>query len=81
MKEIETLPKLAKDDYLKQDYDFWKNYRLLLFKIIKEQESAEQVPKTPENVTKMAEEIGVKATARYFNITPSSVRYYRSKLK
>jgi len=29
----------------------------------------------------MAEEIEVKATVRYFNITPSSVRYYKNKIK
>ena len=81
MCRISSLPKLEKEDYLNKDYNFWKNYRLALYKVIKEQEKEEQVPKTPENVIKMSETIGVKAAARYFNISPSSVRYYRNKLK
>ena len=66
---------------LSKDYDFWKNYRQSLYKIIKEQESEERLPKTPKNIIEMAEKNGIKATARYFNIDPSSVRYYIKKFK
>jgi len=79
MCEFESLPQLEKDDYLIKDYKFWKNYRETLYKSIQFQEKEDNIPKTPENIIKMAESIGVKATARYFNISPSSVRYYRDK--
>ena len=75
------LPELKKDDYLKKDDNFWKNYRESLYKVMKKQEKEEQLPKTPENVVKLAERIGVKAAARYYNIQPISVRYYRNKIK
>ena len=81
MDEFETLPKLEHDDYLTKDYEFWKKYRQLLYRKIKEQEKEEQIPKTAENIIKLAEQIGVKAAARYFNIEPSTVRYYRNKIK
>ena len=67
------IQKLASDDYLNQNYDFWKNYRLDLIKEveseIKEKEE-EPLEKTPENIVYLSNKIGVKPTARYFNIFP-----------
>ena len=73
--------KMIKHNTLSKDYEFWKNYRRSLYKIIKEQENAERIPKTSKNIIEMAEKNGIKATARYFNIDPSSVRYYIKKFK
>ena len=76
------LPELKPDDYLIQNADFWKNYRQTLHKLIKEQKSNEIIlEKTPKNICLMAEKHGVKAAARYFDITPATVRYYRKKLE
>lgn len=72
------LPKLEKDDYLNKGYEFWKNYReKLTEQLLGEQDNV--IEKNPQNIVKMAHEIGVKPTARYFNIDPSSVRYYIKK--
>lgn len=73
------LPKLEPTDYLNKDYEFWKNYRIILTKIIEEQEKQVKIEKTPENIVKMAKYQGVKPTARYFEILPSQVRYYMKK--
>lgn len=73
------LPKLKSNDYLNKDYEFWKNYRITLTKIIKEQENEIKLEKTPENIIMLAQKQGVKPTARYFNIQPSQVRYYIKK--
>lgn len=73
------LPKLKPDDYLTQGYEFWKNYRIQLTKILHEQEHEEKLEKNPENIVKYAKEHGVKPSARYFNIQPSQVRYYIKK--
>ena len=75
------LPKLNSEDYLTQGIEFWKNYRITLYKIINEQEQDVQLEKTPENIWMFAKKHGVKASARYFNIQPSMVRYYRKKLE
>jgi len=75
--ELIDLPTLEKDDYLTKDALFWKDYRQNLYKYINTQE--EKIEKTTENIVKMAAEIGVKPTARYFNISPSSVRYNINK--
>lgn len=72
------LPKLEPDDYLKKDYEFWRNFRIILTEELKKEE--EQLEKTPENIVKLAKEIGIKPTARYFDIYPSQVRYYIKKL-
>lgn len=78
------IQKLASDDYLNQNYDFWKNYRLDLIKEveseIKEKEE-EPLEKTPENIVYLSNKIGVKPAARYFNILPSTVRYYKKKIE
>lgn len=63
------------NDY-NDDYIFWKNYRQALYKEIKVQETAKNIPKNAKNIVEMADKIGIKATARYFNINPSSVRYH-----
>ncbi|MBE6138219.1 MAG: hypothetical protein E7173_00550 [Firmicutes bacterium] len=74
------LPKLKKDDYLNQGYDFWKNYRESLTKLLEESDIVEnKYEKSAENIVAMAKETGIKPTARYFNITPASVRYYIKK--
>ena len=73
-----VIPKIASDDYLHKSAEFWKNYRELLWKKIKEEE-LNPVEKTEENIINLAQQIGIKATARYFNITPSTVRYYINK--
>lgn len=75
------LPKLKSNDYLNKDYEFWKNYRIILTQIINEQEKQIKLEQTPENIVKLAKEQGVKPTARYFDIQPSQVRYYVKKTK
>lgn len=75
------LPILKPDDYLTQSAEFWKEYRITLYKIIKEKEQEVQLEKTPRNIYEKAKEIGVKPTARYFNIQPSQVRYYIKKIE
>lgn len=74
-----SLPILKSDDYLTKGFDFWKNYRINLYNIIKQED--EILPKTPENIYRKAKEIGIKPTARYFNIYPSQVRYYIKKFE
>ena len=54
-----------------------KKQRELLFKIIKNEDV--KLDKTTENIYNMAKKMGVKPTARYFNIDPSSVRYHIKK--
>lgn len=70
---------LRENDYLEKDENFWKEYRKSLYKFINKEE--EMVEKTPENIYMMAKEIGVKPTARYFDISPSQVRYYIKKME
>ena len=59
------------------DYDYWKNYRKNLTSLIKD--SNKVLEKTPYNIVKLAKEIGVKPTSRYFNIAPATVRSYLKK--
>lgn len=75
------LPKLEPDDYLNKGFEFWKEYRIALTELILEQENQKQLEKTPENIYKKAKKIGIKPTARYFNIQPSQVRYYVRKIE
>lgn len=74
-----VIPKLNKDDYLNHDEDFWRNFRKELTKELFSEK--DKLEKTPENIYKLANEIGVKPTARYFNIQPKQVRYYRDKVE
>ncbi len=78
------IQKLASDDYLNQNYDFWKNYRLDLIKEVEseiKEEEEEPLEKTPENIVYLSNKMGVKPAARYFNILPSTVRYYKKKME
>ena len=74
---ISLLPNLNEDDWKNQDYDFWKKYREEFTSMINEQNKKKK--KSPENIYKMAKKIGIKPTARYFEIEPSQVRYYVKK--
>ena len=74
---IDYLPKLNKNDYLEKDSEFWRDYRRTLTKILKE--DVPKKDKTQKNIYDMSKEVGIKPTARYFNITPSQVRYYIKK--
>lgn len=73
------LPNLNEDDWKNKDYDFWKKYREEFTNAISEQNTS--IEKTPENIYKMAKKIGIKPTARYFNIEPVQVRYYVKKVE
>lgn len=77
MEEKINLPTLGKDDYLTKNSEFWKIYRQNLYKFINQEEK--RIEKTSKNIAKMAKEIGIKPTARYFNISPASVRYNINK--
>ena len=74
---MRELPHLEKDDWKNKGIDFWKNYFDALAEILFV--SNEKIPKTPKNIIEMSNKIGIKPTARYFNIEPSQVRYYRKK--
>lgn len=73
------LPNLNEDDWKTKDYEFWKKYREEFTSLINEQNTS--LEKTPENIYKMAKEIGIKPTARYFGIQPVQVRYYVKKVE
>ena len=72
-----SLKKLNENDYLVQNYEFWKNYRIELTKQLKSNDYV--IEKTPKNIYDMVKNMGVKPTARYFNIQPSQVRYFIKK--
>ena len=67
------LDKLSEKDYLNKDDIFWKNYRKKLTESLNDDQKIE---KTIENISSMAKEIGIKPTARYFDISPAIVRNY-----
>lgn len=71
------LPKLKEDDYLHESFDFWKEYRKALTK--KCTTSEIKLEKTSENIYIKAKEIGIKPAARYFNVTPKTIRYHIEK--
>lgn len=60
------------------DYEYWKEYRRKLTSELKENV---EIKKDSKNIYKMAKEIGIKPTARYFNIDPSNVRYHIKKIE
>ena len=66
-----------KDDHPKDEYAFWMNYRKKLTCAINSNE--EKLEKNSHNIVKLAKEIGIKPTARYFNISPATVRSYMKK--
>ena len=74
---MNELPKLNENDYLEKNANFWKEYRINLYKIINTDD--EKLEKNPENIVEMAKKIGIKPTSRYFGIQPSQVRYYIKK--
>lgn len=63
---------------INKDEEYWRKYRQELTKKLL---VTEVIEKTPDNIYELAERIGVKATARYFNISPKTVRYWRDKKK
>ena len=78
------IQKLASDDYLNQNYDFWKKYRIELIKEVEgkpKKEEEEIFEKTPKNIVYLSNKIGVKPTAGQVKIFPSTVRYYKKKIE
>ena len=75
------LPDLKPNDYLTKDENFWREYRQTLTKLIQKEKNKPKLEKTPKNILKMLETHGVKFTARYFDVYPSQIRYYRDKYK
>lgn len=59
-----------------EKYDFWKKYRQ---ELIKELNNQPCIEKTAESIVSLAKEIGIKPTARYFQVDPNTVRYYIKK--
>lgn len=59
--------------------EYWKNYRKQITKQLKEEKYYDK--KDKQSIIEMAIKIGIKPTARIFNISPSSVRYYLKKDK
>ena len=63
---------------MENSVEYWKKFRKELTKNIIVTTDLE---KTPENIYNMAKKIGVKPTARYFDIYPSTVRYHIKKFE
>ena len=49
---MNELPELNEKDYLEKNANFWKDYRINLYKLVNSEE--EHVEKTPENIIEMA---------------------------
>lgn len=68
------------------DEKYWMEYRKKLTKQLKQSEinkkenNYNSKQEISEAIINMAQQIGVKATARYFNITAKTVRYWLKKL-
>ena len=60
-------------------YEYWKDFRKKLTNILKENEI--KLEKNSKNIYDMYIKIGLKSTARYFNIQNSQVLYYVKKYK
>lgn len=73
------LPKLKKDTWYKENSEFWKEYREKLTQIIKEEKNNRKIIKNKKNICEMYHKSGLRATARYFNISNSQVMYYVKK--
>ena len=58
-------------------YNEAKNQHQELLKLIKKDNI--KIEKTTENIYLMSKKNGIKPTARYFNISPASVRYHIEK--
>ena len=67
---------LDSNDYLTKDAKFWLEYRRWLTDSLN---NDNKIEKTEENIINMAKEIGIKPTARYFDISPITVRNYLKK--
>ena len=65
--------------------EYWRKFRQELTSKLKENDKLKNKDdyndkiERSESIINMAKQIGVKATARYFNITPKSVRYWLNK--
>ena len=68
---------------MNNDYEYWYNYRVKLTNNLKKEKSIiyKDDNEKKKSIVEMAKEIGIKPTARYFNIDPSSVRYWLNKYK
>lgn len=68
---------------MNNDYEYWYNYRVKLTNNLKKEKSIiyKDDNEKKKSIVEMAKEIGIKPTARYFNIEPSSVRYWLNKYK
>ena len=68
---------------MNSDYNYWKEFRQDLTQKLKKEEKIEYKTKEEKNIAiyNMAKTSGIKATARYFNINPSSVRYWVKKFE
>ena len=64
---------------MNNNYQYWKKIREDLTNLLKE--NIESIEMTPKNVYELYKKIGVKATARYFNVSPSTIKYYLEKYK
>ena len=74
-----SLNELMKDENFKNKYNNAKKQYNDLLKIINDETKVQKIEKTTENIYKMAKKNGIKSTARYFNIYPSTVRYHIKK--
>ena len=72
-----SLSELMKDDDFKNKYNKAKKQHQELLNLINKKE--EKIEKTTENIYNMAKKNGIKATARYFNTYPSTIRYHIKK--
>ena len=59
--------------------EYWKNYRKKITEQLKEEKTYDK--NDIQSIIEMASKIGIKPTARNFNISPSTVRYYIKKEK
>lgn len=68
---------------MNNDYKYWYNYRVKLTNNLKKEKNIvyKDNDEKTKAIVKMAKEIGIKPTARYFNIESSSVRYWLNKYK
>ena len=64
---------------MNNDYNYWKKIREDLNKILKDE--GKKMEMTPKTVYELSNKIGIKASARYFNVSPSTIRYYIEKYK
>lgn len=73
------LPELKNDSWKTENADFWKNYRQTLTKLINNYKKEEKLEMTQKNILYLLESHSIKWTARYFNVQPGTIRYYKNK--